>query len=150
LQGIKKGIMEMADTIAITKADGDNLAVAQQARAEYQHALHLFQPNNSGWTPRVIITSALTGEGVENVWQTVDEYHRHAKTSGFLDLQRRLQNVAWFREYFKDALQADLQRHPALKTLRETLEGDVESIELSSQDAAQKLLEAYHQAIRKS
>ena len=150
LQGIKKGIMEMADAVAITKAEGDNFSRAQEARAEYQHALHLFPPGPSGWTPRVVTTSALTGEGIEGIWHMVEEHHRHTQASGFLGSLRRQQNVEWFREYFKDTLQADLQQHATLKTLRKTLERDVEAMKLSAQDAAQKLLEAYHQAIRGS
>ncbi|MBL0742360.1 methylmalonyl Co-A mutase-associated GTPase MeaB [Chryseolinea lacunae] len=150
LQGIKKGIMEMADAIVITKAEGDNFSRAQEARADYQHALHLFPPPASGWTPRVLTSSALTGEGIEATWKLIEEHHHQTTTSGHLDLNRKHQNVAWFQEYFKDVLQADLHRYAAMKTLRQRLEKDVETRHLSAQDAARQLLDAYHQAIRGS
>ncbi len=85
LQGIKKGIMEVADGIAITKADGDNVHHATEAQAEYQHALHLNAPAPSLWQPKVLTVSALHGNGIEVIWKMIEDYVSHTTASGYFD-----------------------------------------------------------------
>jgi LAO/AO transport system kinase len=98
LQGIKRGIMEMADLIAITKADGENVTRAQRARAEYTNAIHLFPPSQSGWIPRVMTCSARTHEGIPDVWDTVLEYKTLAQQNGYFERKRLDQSLYWMHE----------------------------------------------------
>ena len=96
LQGIKKGIMEMADGIVITKSEGDNVSKANQAQAHIRHALHLFQTPESGWLPHVLTTSALAKTGIQETWQMIELFRVHAAHNGFFEAQRRQQQMAWF------------------------------------------------------
>ena len=98
LQGIKKGIMEMADGIVVTKADGDNEKRARQAQTEYQHAIHLFQRAESGWMPKVLTTSALEKKGIEEVWKMIEGFHSFSLKNKFFQKNREQQNLQWFRE----------------------------------------------------
>jgi LAO/AO transport system kinase len=150
LQGIKKGIMEMADGIVITKADGDNVKHATEAQAEYQHALHLSTASRSGWQPRVLTASALLNVGIEDVWKMIVKFNDVMKTTGLHDETRRAQNINWFRDYFESLLENDVQQFSQLTSLRKELEELAQTSKLSSQQAAQQLLNAYHQAIRGS
>jgi LAO/AO transport system kinase len=96
LQGIKRGIMEMADAIAITKADGDNLQKSKQAMAAFKNALHLFPESEYGWIPRVSICSALQNSGIDEVWKTISEHHRHLIVKNLLKAKRAEQDIYWF------------------------------------------------------
>jgi LAO/AO transport system kinase len=98
LQGIKKGIMEMADGIVIAKADGENEKRAKQAQTEFQHALHLFQLAESGWQPKVLTTSALEKKGIEEVWKMIEDFHSFSLKNRFFQKNREQQNLQWFRE----------------------------------------------------
>jgi LAO/AO transport system kinase len=98
LQGIKKGIMEMADGIVITKADGGNEKRAKQAQTEYQHALHLFQLAESGWQPKVLTTSALEKKGIDEVWEMIEGFQALSVKNKFFQKNRGQQNLLWFRE----------------------------------------------------
>lgn len=150
LQGIKKGIMEMADAIAITKADGDNVRNASEAQAEYQHALHLFPPSESGWTTNVLTCSALTNSGIAEVWKTIDQYKDQTQASGYFIENRKQQSIAWLHEYFDSLLKREIQRYPSLQKEKDTLEKNVAEQKLSPQAAASQLLEAYHKTISHS
>lgn len=147
LQGLKKGIMEVADGIAITKADGDNAHHATEAQAEYQHALHLNAPAPSLWQPKVLTVSALNGNGIEAVWKMIEDYYAHTKSSGYFDKNRRSQNVHWMHEYFQRLLQNDLHSE-VVEEERKALEQQVSSESLSPPGAAQRLLEFYHNVVR--
>ena len=96
LQGIKKGIMEMADSIVITKSEGDNVSKANQAQAHIRHALYLFQTPESGWLPHVLTTSALAKTGIQETWQMIELFRVHAAHNGFFEAQRKQQQMAWF------------------------------------------------------
>ena len=98
LQGMKRGIIEMIDGIAVTKADGDNQLRAERARMEYSAALHLFPAPADGWTPRVVTCSALTEEGVRGIWQMVLDHHEQLGASGHITARRSRQNLEWMRE----------------------------------------------------
>ncbi|MDZ7606093.1 MAG: methylmalonyl Co-A mutase-associated GTPase MeaB [Cyclobacteriaceae bacterium] len=98
LQGIKKGIMEMADTLVITKADGDNKAKCERAQREYKNALHLFPPSESGWYPDVLLCSAVTNEGLEGIWQETTKYISAMKSKGFFLKNRQNQNIGWMHD----------------------------------------------------
>jgi LAO/AO transport system kinase len=98
LQGIKKGIMEMADGIVITKADSGNERNAKQAQAEFQHALHLFQLSESGWMPKVLTISSLEKKGIEEVWKMIEAFHSFSLKDKFFHKNREQQNLQWFLE----------------------------------------------------
>lgn len=148
LQGIKKGIIEMADAIVITKADGDNARKAIAAQLEYQHALHLLPANDTWWKPPVLACSAITGEGMEAVWETVRDYESKARSSGYLEATRQGQTVHWLRENFDQLIREDLNRLQGLTDTRRVLEEQVRKKELGVSAAAEALLAAYHRAIR--
>lgn len=104
LQGIKRGIMEMADGMVITKADGNNLDKAKSARAEYARALHLFPPTESNWIPEVLTCSSLENKGISEVYDMIGKYLRHTKTNGFFDKKRLKQTKQWLHQTIQDAL----------------------------------------------
>jgi LAO/AO transport system kinase len=147
LQGIKKGIMEVADAIAITKADGHNIHHATEAQAEYQHALHLNALPASQWQPKVTTVSALTGQGISDVWELIQTYTAFTKSSGYFDANRRHQNVHWLHEYFQSLFQQELQQ-PALETEIKKLEKMVSANTVSPYSAAKQFLDYYHTLIR--
>ncbi len=143
LQGIKKGIMEMADAVVITKADGDNVSHAQQAMAEYKQALHLFPLAPSGWVPRVLMASAHAGTGITDVWETALTFTAHIHDNGFLAANRSRQNISWMHEYFDLLIKNDLQGLPGLKEAIEDLERSVVHEKISPYAAAAAMLKAY-------
>lgn len=104
LQGIKRGIMEMADSIIITKADGDNIQKAKAAKAEYTNAIHLFPPTESGWIPKVEICSSIEHTGINNAYTLIDSYKNFAKTSGYLFEKRKQQQI----EILKETLNSEI------------------------------------------
>jgi LAO/AO transport system kinase len=150
LQGIKKGIMEMADAVVITKADGDNIKRAKEAQADYQHALNLFTDSASGWKPKVLTSSALENKGIKEVWAAIQSFKDHAVHSGYFDVQRKEQRVTAFRESFDQLLKNDLSRSAAIQKKSATFEKEVADQKISAYEAAQQLLALYHQTIKKS
>jgi LAO/AO transport system kinase len=116
LQGIKRGILEMVDAVAVNKADGDNVARAERTRAEYAGALHLFPASTDGWTPRVTTCSALSGASVPALWELVLEHRAALEANGaFLDRRRR-QTLEWMRELVSLSLDARFRRHPLVSS----------------------------------
>lgn len=140
LQGIKRGIVEVADAIAINKADGENREAAEKAQAEYESALRLFPPAESGWTPPVLTCSALTGDGLDAVWQTVEDYCAQTKASGFFEQERRRQARYWLHQTIEQRLREDFFADPAVQTVLDEVEEAVEAGRLSSFAAAEQLL----------
>ncbi|MFY0675062.1 MAG: methylmalonyl Co-A mutase-associated GTPase MeaB [Bacteroidia bacterium] len=120
LQGIKRGIMEMADMILINKAEGDNKVRAQASKIEYSRALSLFATNASKWKPKVALCSALERLGIENCWQTINSYLDLTKANNFYSDNRKKQNVKWFDKTIKSGLLEIFYENPGLmKTIAE-------------------------------
>lgn len=140
LQGIKRGIIEMTDCLAINKADGDNVAKAERARGEYAAALHLFPPTPDGWTPRVLTCSALTGEGIAQIWQTVLDHHDTLTANNYFQERRRQQALAWMHELIQSGLEDEFRRHPAVHGRLPELEELVRQGRATSFGAARELL----------
>jgi LAO/AO transport system kinase len=140
LQGIKKGVLELADAIAITKADGDNVAKARQAARAYANALHLLAPASPSWSPPVSICSALTLEGVEAIWETICEHNRRLRASGELPARRRRQALDWLDELLDEGLRRRFFRHPAIRKRLPDLRREVACGAVSPTQAAEKLL----------
>lgn len=140
LQGIKRGIIEMTDCLAINKADGDNKPKARRARAEYAAALHLFPPSPDGWTPRVLTCSAVTAEGVDEVWQAVLDHRALLESNGWFERRRREQALAWMRELIQIRLEDDFHQHPDVRSRLPEIEQDVRNGRATSFSAARELL----------
>jgi LAO/AO transport system kinase len=115
LQGIKKGLVELADMIAVNKADGDNLKRAKAAAAEYNAALHILAPRSEHWFPPVLTYSALTGDGIESVWEKILAHRAAMIASGDFETRRRHQQVKWMWTILEDRLHARLRSDPAIR-----------------------------------
>ena len=143
LQGIKRGIMEMADAIVINKADGDNIKRARLAKTEYNRALHLFPMKNSGWSPKVTTCSALTNEGIADVWDTITAYFQLTQDNDYFSKKRREQNQYWLLETINEQLKRNFYNHPDIQILLDENKKAVQNNEISPFAAAQLLLEKY-------
>jgi LAO/AO transport system kinase len=148
LQGIKRGIVEMADLLVVNKADGERLQLARQAQGYYRNAVRLLPPHPSGWMPRVLTCSSTEGSGIAEVWQTVQECLRQFQNSGYFAQQRQQQALYWLRESIEDGLRQGFYQHPAVRTLLPTLETEVAAGRLSPFAAAEQVLAAYYSALR--
>ena len=142
LQGIKKGIMEMADAVLITKADGDNIKRTQQAQSQFQSALHLFAPSSAGWIPKVLTCSSLNDEGLTEIWELIGEFQQTMKKTGYFEENRKLQKVNWLHHEIKSRLESNFYNHPLTSKNLAAIEKKVISGEISANQAAQKLLSA--------
>lgn len=129
LQGIKRGIMEMADSIVITKADGNNIQKAKNARTEFAHALHLFPPSESGWIPKVSTCSAINNEGVNEVLNIIEEYKRLAISKNYLNYKRSEQQKNWLSQSISDNILEKFYNTPSIKKelqkVEKTLKGKI-------------------------
>ena len=143
LQGIKRGIMEMADTIAITKADGTNKIFAESTRISFQNALNLFPAPQSGWKPKVITCSALQNTGIREIWATIMEYVISTKESGFFDELRKQQEVIRMHDTICEYLNNSFYNHKDIKRLRPELERQLYNGTITSYKAAINLLNKY-------
>ena len=143
LQGIKRGIMEMADLVAITKADGDNRHRAELARAQIFNALKLFPPTESEWTPQVLTCSSLSGKGIGDVWNTVVDFINHTKANGFFQNNRNRQGKYWMYESINEMLKSDFYTNERIAPLLAQYEADILGDRISSFVAAKNLLDLY-------
>jgi LAO/AO transport system kinase len=122
LQGIKKGIMEMADGVVITKADGENIKRAHQAIADFQYALHLFSDADSKWKPTVLTSSALEKKGIRETWDLVQRYVKFTMENHYFEHQRRQQDLIWFRESIQQLLIHQLSKSEEINSKMKSLE----------------------------
>jgi len=140
LQGIKRGIVEMADLAVVNKADGERLKLAKQAKQEYRNALHLLPPKASGWTAQVEICSATTGMGIPDIWSTVQDYVEMTKANGYFQRNRSDQAKYWLHETIKTELQQAFFAHPKVSAqLKATEQAVIEGRQSSFQAAAHLL-----------
>ena len=142
LQGVKRGIMEMADALLITKADSGNEAAARRAARDYEGALHLFPPAASGQVVPVGTCSALTGEGLPEAWQHIQDYAAHAQASGYWAARRAQQQVQWLEEAVRQALEAQFYGRAAVQGALGGVRKAVEAGQLTPWAAAELLLNA--------
>jgi LAO/AO transport system kinase len=140
LQGIKRGIMEMCDGMAITKCDGQNVTKALAARSEYQNALHLFPATPYNWSPRVMVTSSVTKEGLPEVWKMISEFENIVKQNGWFFQNRKEQQKKWMETTIHDSLICDFYNHPVIKKELPLAEQAVLEGRESPFKAAKKLL----------
>ena len=140
LQGIKRGIMEMADLVIINKSDGSQKELTSKAKANYHNALHLFPEKDSGWTVGVEAISALEKRRIDAVWEKVESYFNHVTVNGFLQQHRNNQNLYWMQKSVEDGLIAQFYADPYVREKKSQLEKDVLSGKINPFEAALKLL----------
>ncbi|AWG26898.1 methylmalonyl Co-A mutase-associated GTPase MeaB [Flavobacterium kingsejongi] len=143
LQGIKRGIMEMADAIVINKADGDNIKKAQYAKTEFNRALHLFPAKKSGWTPTVTTCSSITHEGITTVWDTISAFLELTAANHYFEEKRAGQNQYWLMETINEQLKQHFYTDTNIMASLESYKKAVQNNEISPFAAASVLLEKY-------
>ena len=143
LQGIKRGIMEMADGIIINKADGANVEKAELAASHFRNALHLFPAPESGWTPKVLTYSGFYGLRIDEVWTMVFDYIDFVKKNGYFDHRRNEQAKYWMYESINEALRDNFYNNSTIASLLTCKENQVLNGEVTSFEAARQLLEIY-------
>ncbi len=144
LQGIKRGIMEMADAVIINKADGDNIYKAGLAKAEYQKALNLFPIPSSGWQPRVTTCSAREKSGIKELWKIIDDYHTFSKNNGYFYGKRTEQSLARMHYALKEQLFSDFYNNKKIENKIRAIESSIARNAKSSYVAARELIELYY------
>lgn len=145
LQGIKRGIMEMADLIAINKADGNNIEKAQLAKVQYHNALHLFPQKESQWDPKVLTCSAVNKTGITEIWNKIEAYKKQTLQNGYFSKIRNEQSIYWMHETIGEQLKSNFYNHQVIKEKIEELELSVLNNEMSSFVAAGKLLKIHNE-----
>ena len=144
LQGIKRGIMEMADAIVINKADGENKKPAEKARSEFRRALHLYPEKESGWKPKVLLCSALLKEGISEVWELIQDFEKLVKENEHFDYKRQEQNKFWLLQTINEHLKSRFYNHSEIKKLLPKQLQAIERNETTPFEAAAFLLEKYY------
>lgn len=140
LQGIKRGIMEMADSIVINKADGENLKAAKMAKNEFSRALHLYPPKESGWAPKTLLASALNNDGMNEIWDVVLQYFEIVKSNNYFERKRKDQNKFWLMQTIESRLKSEFYANPSVKTELEIQLKAIEENRTTPFAAAEKLL----------
>lgn len=143
LQGIKRGIMEMADALVITKADGENVRKANAARQEYQNAMHLFPPNKNGWIPKALTCSALMNQSISKILELITSFEQHTAGNGSFLAKRHKQDQFWMHETLKELLLNDYYKNEFLVSETRNMEEKVVKGEISSFEAAENLYQLY-------
>jgi LAO/AO transport system kinase len=143
LQGLKKGVLELADVLVVNKADGEQRAAAERARGDYEHALALLQPASAAWVPVVLCASARTGEGIERFWETVLAHREAIQKSGELERRRRSQARAWLWRLLDEGLHTAFRADSKLAARLPDLEREVEAHAISAPRAARILLDIF-------
>lgn len=143
LQGIKKGVLELADMLAVNKADGDNVVAADLAAADFRRALHLLEPVNAAWPPPVVTCSGRDGDGIDELWELIEAHRRLLTDSGDLTRSRQRQQLAWMRSELEERLLADLHAHPGVAERQRQLESEVREGTITPAAAVDQLLAIY-------
>lgn len=146
LQGIKKGIIEMADLIAVNKADGDNKIKAEKTRNQLGMALHLFPLPESGMPVKTLTCSALDNTGIEKIWEEITSYEKHTRDSGFFHKNRKEQHVRWLHQYIKNKLESDFFQNQQIQSELSRIEKNVSEGIISPLQGSVILLNLYRQS----
>ncbi len=144
LQNIKKGVIEMADAILINKADGDNKLAAQRARSEFDQALHYLSSVTEGWETSAYCCSALTGEGIEEIWEVIQSFRQQTEASGVFQKRRRQQSLNWLNEMVIEQIKSSFYSNPEVQQIRDGIEKQVSDGELPVTTAADLLLQKFY------
>ena len=147
LQGIKKGIMEMADMVVINKADGDNVRMSEMARLQYQNALHIFPLSESGWSPVVSTASAIKNIGIANVWDEVENFKKLVDENGYFLKNRKQQQIQWMYNNINEELKNLFYGSEEIASQLKILEKEIVSSKVSPVKAAQIILEQFKKSM---
>ncbi|MFC4799338.1 methylmalonyl Co-A mutase-associated GTPase MeaB [Neobacillus sp. GCM10023253] len=150
LQGIKKGVIELADAILVNKADGSNKQRALAAKAEFNRILHYLQPVTEGWFPKAFTCSALTGEGMAEIWEVIQEFQSNTSQSGVFKQRRQKQTINWTYTMVEDYLRSSFFNHPEVNRLIPVIETALVTGEMSATMAAKQLLKTFEEASLKN
>lgn len=143
LQGLKKGIIEIADALVINKADGDNLGKCELAKKEYEGALHLFRPNEIGWQPQVLICSALQNKGLNEIWEMILKFEKKMKANGSFNQNRSTQRMDWMHGHIRFLLLSLFYENPVTKDKLNQREAEILSEKVSSIAVARDLVKEF-------
>ncbi|NND63113.1 MAG: methylmalonyl Co-A mutase-associated GTPase MeaB [Flavobacteriaceae bacterium] len=143
LQGIKRGIMEMADAIVINKADGENVKAAKLAKTEFNRALHLYPPKESGWVPKTLTCSATENKGISEVWELIDTYIEQSKSTSYFQKKRNAQSQYWLQQTIDSKLKSDFYSNPKVKAELKTQMKLLSENKTTAFEAAEKVLKIY-------
>ena len=149
LQGIKKGIMEMADIVVINKADGDNVQKSNLAKLQYQNALHIFPQSESGWSPVVGTASSTKNIGIDLVWNEILKYEDLVKKNGYFNRNRNHQQIQWMYNNINEELKYLFYNTATIKNQLEIIEKEIISSRISPVKASQKILKAFKDSLKK-
>lgn len=136
LQGIKKGVMERCDLIVVNKADGDNKLRAEAARADYQRIVRYLQPSTEGWQTQALSCSATTGDGIDQLWESIEAFRANTRASGVFEKRRQRQNLDWMHNLVAEQLKRDFYEHPSVRLNLPLIEAKIVSGTLSPTHAA--------------
>jgi len=148
LQGIKRGIIEIADAIAVNKCDGDNIQKAQLAKKEIENAVHLFHQSESGWQTKVMNCSAIKNTGIEDIWSMIEEYIGHVRGNSFFERNRNQQSKSWLFETITNMLEESFYNADGIKNEIKLLEKEVTDGKINTFHAATMLLKLYKSSIK--
>ncbi len=143
LQGIKRGIVEMADALVINKADGSNLPAAKKAQATFTRALHLYPPKENGWVPKVLLCSSTEGTGIDEIWQLIEEFASQSLADGSLSSKRSQQNLSWLKQRIEHLLTSGFYQDVEMRAAYEEMQEKVTREEISPFRAASVLYQRY-------
>ena len=143
LQGMKKGVMELADAIVVNKADGNNLMKAKATRVDYDRILHYLRPATEGWASHAYTCSSVTGDGIAELWDVILEFMNNVKASGMYEERRRRQILSWVHSMIKDHLMRSFYDNPDVKAKMPEIEERAASGELAATQAAVELINLY-------
>lgn len=144
LQGIKKGVIELADAILVNKADGENKSRALVAKAEFNRILLYLQPVTEGWSSKAYTCSALTGEGIADIWDVIQAFCKKTMNSGVFQRRRRTQTIDWMYSMVEESLKASFYNHPEITRIKPMMEKAVVQGEISATKAAKQLLDTFN------
>lgn len=148
LQGIKRGIMEIADLVVINKADGDNITKAELAASIYKNALHLFPSLPNGWKPDVLTASAIGNTGINEIWEKINEFVLQTKTNGFFDNNRKKQALNILNNSIEESLKSNFYNNHEISQLIDDYEKKILNDDVNPYEAAQQLLNLYFKGIK--
>jgi LAO/AO transport system kinase len=143
LQGMKKGIMELADAILINKADGDNKKQAETTKSEFNRILHYLQPVTPGWHTKAYTCSSVTGSGIGDIWKVIEAFLKHTKNTGYFEERRHTQAIDWMKSMIEQYLKKIFYEDKEVKELFEAVQASVKTGKITPATGAQKLIQAF-------
>jgi LAO/AO transport system kinase len=146
LQGIKKGVLELADALVVNKGDGEQKLIAERTREDHVQALQLLRSTSAAWRPPVLVVSSLSGEGIADFWRVVLDHREALRATGEFEARRRAQAREWMWTLVGEGLQQAFRQHPGVAGRVEQLERDVEAQRMTPAAAARTLLDAFRDA----